>query len=95
MPPSVPRHITEAVRSVAPGQFISIAQICAFRSSEYSDERRPATGAVAALLFPLAGGGCRVEGVIAVDRDQSPTGKRGARSAPDYTSSTVATFSDG
>lgn len=89
--PDLARHITEAVtKSVFPGAFISLAEICGYYSSQYPDDtHRPSSGAVAARLFPT-NGKCTVPGVIPeVLKDV-----RGARRPGGGTGSTQATFSD-
>lgn len=61
----VSKHIREAFADKAAGDFLTVAQIVAFASSEYgAGEASP--GAVSARLFPKSGK-CTVEGVEPVD----------------------------
>lgn len=69
------KHITEAFENVASGDFLTIAEIRKFQSSEYGDNP-PSAGAISARLFPTGGGKCTVEGIVP---DTNENNKKGAR----------------
>jgi hypothetical protein len=72
------KHIREAFESREAGEFLTIAEIAKFASSEYPEGNPPSQGAVSARLFPTSGK-CTVEGVEPVDKDGS--NPKGARKA--------------
>jgi hypothetical protein len=59
----IAKHITEAFEGKGSGEFLSVAQIRAFKSSEYGDDA-PSAGAISARLFPTREGAvCTIEGI--------------------------------
>ena len=62
---SVKAHIIEAFDDAEAGDYMSIADICAFRSDTYGDDS-PSSGAVANALF-VSG----VDGIVAIDADST------------------------
>lgn len=67
-------HIEQAMRTIAPGEFLSISQISRIPSSEYPAGRPPSQGALSARLFPRDGRPSSVPGV----RPEIVDGRRGA-----------------
>lgn len=69
------KHILEAFADKADGDFLTVAQIVSFKSSEYGTET-PSPGAVSARLFPKSGK-CTLEGISPVDATgDQPKGAR-------------------
>lgn len=76
----IAKHIQEAFADKASGDFLTIAEIAKFKSSEYGDDN-PSQGAVSARLFP-SNGKVSVDGVVPVERDEAAGIKaKGARKA--------------
>lgn len=75
---NVGTHVTEALAEREVGEFVSIADICKFKSSEYGEDS-PSAGAVSARLFPPSGGPSTIENVEGVTAEESGAGKKGAR----------------
>jgi len=73
------KHIVEAFADKASGDFMTIAEIRNFKSSEYGDNL-PSAGAISARLFPKNADGtpgkCTVEGVEPTQKDGK--GNKGA-----------------
>jgi hypothetical protein len=68
------KHIAEAFESQDEGSFLTIAQIKAFKSTEYGDDT-PSPGAISARLFPSGGGKCTLD---FVKPGQNADGNKGA-----------------
>jgi hypothetical protein len=76
----VAKHIVSAFAEKASGDFLTVAQIVSYSSTEYGDDH-PSPGAVTARLFPKSGK-CTVEGVEAIEATaNSPKGARKAAAA--------------
>ncbi|EYR65083.1 hypothetical protein N866_15310 [Actinotalea ferrariae CF5-4] len=67
-------HIKNAMRTVAPGEFMTVSQIARVPSADYPAGSPPSQGAIAARLFPRTGRPTTVPGVRAEIRE----GRRGA-----------------
>lgn len=52
---NIGEHIREAFEDKADGTFMTIAEICAFKSKEYEGTDGPSQGAVSSRLFPASG----------------------------------------
>lgn len=70
------QHIIEAFAAREEGQFLSIAEIRKFESTEYGTSS-PSAGAISARLFPKGGGKCTVPGVQPATSDDGK-GLKGA-----------------
>lgn len=93
--PNVGAHIEEAIASLNVGEFMSVAEICAFKSTQYPDDSpRPPAGAVAARLYPPSPRVCGLGGVHPVNQEDAPGGRKGARRVAGDQPSTAVTFSD-
>lgn len=68
----IKKHILEAFENVKTGDFLTVAEIRSFKSSEYGDEQ-PSSGAISARLFPNSGK-VTVPGITPGEHD----GKKGA-----------------
>lgn len=70
----IAKHITEWAESVPSGTFAKIAEIRAFKSTEYGDDH-PSPGAISIRLFPAGGGACTIAGITPT---QNAEGVKGA-----------------
>lgn len=74
----IAKHVTEAMAEHPVGEFVSIADIANFKSSEYTDSK-PSSGAISARLFPASGGKSTILNIEGVPAEASPSGKKGAK----------------